>query len=243
MKISIQEDMYEVMEQLPQDQGAELAKALIEFGFEGKEPEPCQDTWYFVFLAFKGRIAMSAAKSSAATKAVNARWSHEEKRNDTESDGVSGSHDTETEGVSDTHDTESEIVSAPNDTEKEKEKEKEKNREWRAQVRAASDAFISHLNAACGTDYRPGSSSTLEHVSARLRDGYTAEDLCAVADGMAAEWLDDRRMRAYLRPETLLAKTKFEGYLQRARSLGTRSAPALAAYDQAGLVEVVGGVA
>ena len=110
-------------------------------------------------------------------------------------------------------------------------------------MRAASEAFCSHLNAACRTSYRPSSSATLEHVSARLRDGYTADDLCDVADGMAREWLHARRMRAYLRPETLLGKTKFEGYLQRVRSIGTRAAPGLSAYDQAGLVEVVGGVA
>ncbi|MDY4651196.1 MAG: conserved phage C-terminal domain-containing protein [Atopobiaceae bacterium] len=226
MKISIQEDMYEVMEQLPQDQGAELAKALIEFGFEGKEPEPCKDTWYFVFLAFKGRIEMSAKRSADGAEAISRRWS---KSKDTDRSDV-GTNDRSDVGTNDTE----------NESESESEKEKE---QWRAQVRAASEAFVSHLNAACGTDYRADTEDTLKRVSGRLKDSYTVDDLCAVADGMAAEWLHDRRMRGYLRPKTLLAKANFESYLQRVRSIGTRAAPGLSAYDQAGLVEVVGGVA
>ena len=48
-----------------------------------------------------------------------------------------------------------------------------------------------------------------------MREGYTVEDFRRVIDHKASEWMEDEKMREYLRPETLFG-TKFEGYLQAA---------------------------
>lgn len=230
MKISIQEDMYEVMEQLPEDQGNRLLRALVEFGFSGVEPERSEEAWYYLFLAFRGRIQLSAKRSADGTSAINRRWGNEtndrcdEGTNDRSCESTNHRCDEHTNDRSDgctndrceegTNDTENE-----NESEIETENEEEKEREeWRAQVRDATALFVSHLNSSCGTAFRASSSATQRLVSGRLKEGYTAEDLCKVADGMAALWLHDPKMSQYLRPETLLRPSKFEGYLQRARS-------------------------
>ena len=105
----------------------------------------------------------------------------------------------------------------------------------------ATERVIAHLNAVCGTAYRPSSAKSRQLVGARLREGFSAEDCEQVIDNMAARWLGDERMRRYLRPETLFNATKFEGYLNAGPP---RAAPAeaiaasLASYDE-GAVEWV----
>jgi uncharacterized phage protein (TIGR02220 family) len=71
---------------------------------------------------------------------------------------------------------------------------------------------VEHLNAVSGSRYRATSDATKLHLVARINDGYTLDDLMQVVDGKCADWLDDPKMRRYLRPETLFAG-KFEGYL------------------------------
>ncbi len=90
-----------------------------------------------------------------------------------------------------------------------------------ATIAAIADA-VGHLNAKTGKAFRPTTASTVRHVSARLREGYTVDDLNAVTDFKCSEWLGDPRMAQYLRPETLFGP-KFEGYLQQARASGGKS--------------------
>lgn len=81
-------------------------------------------------------------------------------------------------------------------------------------------AVIAHLNEVCGTGYRPATEAHARLVRARLADGMTVEDLCAVVDVKASQWIRDPRMRAYLRPSTLFSASKAEGYLAEARAAG-----------------------
>lgn len=77
------------------------------------------------------------------------------------------------------------------------------------------ERIVNHLNDRTGQHYRPSSRKTQSLIHARLEEGYTEDDLMAVIDSRAADWMDDDRMRRYLRPETLFG-TKFEGYLNAA---------------------------
>lgn len=88
MKVSIQEDMYDVIARMPEDQGDRLLRSLVTYGFTGEEPEPCGDPWYFVFLAFKGRIEMSANRSRSNKSAADARWERERTARDDASGAV-----------------------------------------------------------------------------------------------------------------------------------------------------------
>lgn len=75
-----------------------------------------------------------------------------------------------------------------------------------------SKAIIDYLNEKVGTRYRSASKNTRSHINARLKEGYTLDDFKTVIDKKTKEWLNDRKMSKYLRPETLFG-SKFEGYL------------------------------
>ena len=72
---------------------------------------------------------------------------------------------------------------------------------------------ISHLNERASTRFRPEAKATRRLIAARLKDGYSPEDLTRVIDLKCADWLGSDKMRPYLRPETLFNATKFESYL------------------------------
>jgi uncharacterized phage protein (TIGR02220 family) len=74
--------------------------------------------------------------------------------------------------------------------------------------------IVSALNEAAGTHYKAGSRRTRERIRARWGEGFRLGDFQAVVRTMAAEWGDDAKMSAYLRPETLFGP-KFESYLNR----------------------------
>lgn len=71
---------------------------------------------------------------------------------------------------------------------------------------------VDYLNNSAGTNYRASSKKTRELIKARINEGYTLEDFRVVIEKKTREWINDNKMKAYLRPETLFG-TKFEGYL------------------------------
>lgn len=74
--------------------------------------------------------------------------------------------------------------------------------------------IVAALNEAAGTSYRPTSKKTRQLIHARWAEGFRLPDFEAVIATMSAAWLNDPKMAAYLRPETLFG-TKFESYLNR----------------------------
>lgn len=250
MRVAIQEDMWEVMRALPGSQGDRLARALVEYGFTGEEPAPSPDPWYFAFLAFKGRVGLSARQSAGGSAGADRRWAREQEGDGAHDGGAPDTHDgslpdthdgcaagTHDGSARDTHD----VCAADThhaESESESESESEKGvvgRGARQEALDASARFVARLNELAGTSFSPASAQTLRLVSGRISDGYTADDLCRVAEAKCAQWLRDPRMRGYLRPKTLLAAGNFEGYLQEARAARSRS-PDLSAYDAGAVV-------
>ena len=72
--------------------------------------------------------------------------------------------------------------------------------------------IVDYLNSLSGTNYRASSRKTKDLIKARFNEGYTLEDFKIVIEKKTREWINDNRMKGYLRPETLFG-TKFEGYL------------------------------
>lgn len=90
--------------------------------------------------------------------------------------------------------------------------------------------IVAALNEASGTSYRPTSKKTRQLIHARWAEGFRLPDFEAVIATMSAAWLNDPKMAAYLRPETLFG-TKFESYLNRPRPRkGARDGDPFAAY-------------
>ena len=81
----------------------------------------------------------------------------------------------------------------------------------------AVETVISHLNELAGTHYRPTKADTIKLISARLKEGYSVDDLKLVVSYKCDEWMGTD-MQKYLRPETLFRPSKFEGYLNAATS-------------------------
>lgn len=75
-----------------------------------------------------------------------------------------------------------------------------------------TEEVVNHLNHRLGTRYQPTTQATRKLVKARLKEGFTVEDMKLVIDKKAAEWVGNPKMAPFLRPDILFGN-KFEGYL------------------------------
>jgi len=73
--------------------------------------------------------------------------------------------------------------------------------------------IIDYLNEKLGTKYTYAGAKQHRAIVARLNEGFTVDDFLQVIDTKYDDWIDDEKMKPYLRPETLFG-TKFESYLQ-----------------------------
>lgn len=73
--------------------------------------------------------------------------------------------------------------------------------------------IISHLNDKAHKHYRASSKTTKELIIARLKDGYTEQDLIRIIDNKVDDWLGDPKMEQYLAPDTLFRPSHIERYL------------------------------
>ena len=71
---------------------------------------------------------------------------------------------------------------------------------------------IEFLNRKAKRNYRPVQVN-LDFCLARLREGYTLQDLKCVVVLMCRKWLHDEKMNEYLRPATLFNRQNFSQYI------------------------------
>ena len=72
-------------------------------------------------------------------------------------------------------------------------------------------AVLNYLNSKANKNYKPVKANT-DFINARIKDGFTKEDLLKVIDSKCSQWLNDDKMNQYLRPATLFNATKFSQY-------------------------------
>lgn len=84
---------------------------------------------------------------------------------------------------------------------------------------------LKHLNLVAGSRFQVCTSS-LENIRARLKEGFTVDELQLVIEFCNAEWGDDLKMSKYLRPQTLFQPSKFPGYLKSANTWAKTGRPA-----------------
>ena len=75
---------------------------------------------------------------------------------------------------------------------------------------------MEYLNLKANTKFRFTSEKTRKLIKARINENFTVEDFKTVIDNKCDEWLNDDKMKIYLRPETLFG-SKFESYLNQKR--------------------------
>lgn len=81
-----------------------------------------------------------------------------------------------------------------------------------------NDSFkliIDYLNNKANKQYKTSTKATQRFITARLNEGFSVDDFKTVIDNKVDDWLEDKKMSAFLRPDTLFG-TKFEGYLNQA---------------------------
>jgi phage replication O-like protein O len=72
-------------------------------------------------------------------------------------------------------------------------------------------AVLNHLNEKAKRDYRPVKSN-LDFIKARIKEGYSKDDLIRVIELKCSQWLKNPDMDKFLRPATLFNATKFAQY-------------------------------
>ena len=72
--------------------------------------------------------------------------------------------------------------------------------------------IIDYLNFKVNTNYKDTTKKTRSLIKSRFNEGFTLEDFKQVIDKKCVDWLRDKDMSRFLRPETLFG-TKFESYL------------------------------
>ena len=74
------------------------------------------------------------------------------------------------------------------------------------------NGIIDYLNFRVNANYKSTTRKTKDLIKARFNEGFTIDDFKIVIDKKTMEWINDNKMKIYLRPETLFG-TKFESYL------------------------------
>lgn len=72
--------------------------------------------------------------------------------------------------------------------------------------------IVDYLNKTADKSFKSTTKKTISLIDARLKEGFTEEEFYKVIDNKVLNWLDNDKMNAYLRPETLFGN-KFESYL------------------------------
>lgn len=97
-----------------------------------------------------------------------------------------------------------------------KAEKKEVDNSYAEQIREV----VEHLNTVTGKRFKAGTSATDKHIRARLKEGFTVDDLINVIDAKYAEWNGQmwnvngnmKHATDYIRPQTLFSD-KFQTYL------------------------------
>ena len=100
--------------------------------------------------------------------------------------------------------------------------ELEKEIELEIDIKHIVEQIINYLNLKTNKHYKTTTPKTIREIKARLNEGFNLEDFKIVIDNKCSEWLEDKKMEQYLRPDTLFS-TKFESYLnQKQKEITTK---------------------
>lgn len=219
--MNIFDSYIEAGQQLSQRDKEQFYTALIEFIAYGREPN-LKGAALAVFIAIRPSLEISMTRANSGRKgglqASKTQANGEAKRDfATEQNASKPEANRQANGEAN-----GQANSNSNSNKKDLAKAKSKKAEQNASEPEANEAvarIVAYLNERTGSNFRPTTKSTVGHIKARLSEGYTESDFIAVIDGRVAAWRHDAKMAQYLRPETLFAPSKFEGYLQAARGV------------------------
>lgn len=91
----------------------------------------------------------------------------------------------------------------------------------KVQHKITQSEIIGYLNTISGKSYTTRSKTNMEHINARLREGFSTDDFKVVIEKKCKEW-GGTTMDKFIRPQTLFGN-KFEAYLNEKSHVKTSS--------------------
>lgn len=113
--------------------------------------------------------------------------------------------------------TECNAVVQKSNIEKELEKEIDKDNKKDIVEKIPYKEIIEYLNQKSNSHYKYTTKATQTMINGRWNDGFRLDDFILVIGFKCSQWAEDKKMSAYLRPETLFAAKHFESYLNEAK--------------------------
>ncbi len=101
------------------------------------------------------------------------------------------------------------------------------------------DEVIRYLNLKTNKNFRTTTKEYRKHISARIKQGATAEQFKYVIDVKCAEWLHNEQMRQHLTPTTLFRESNFDKYLNQQMPQNKKTLRNLASTGQIDLSDVL----
>lgn len=185
-------DTYEIIEKLSDEERGQLFSALYKYSSDGALPDFNNSALDIAFLTFRKDIDYNKKEYEKRSEINRA--------NGQKGGAPKGNRNAKKQA---------------DETTENKQKQPKTTENKRSVDFDAIRVIIAYLNEKAGTHYKPSGQATRRHINARLAEGFTVEDFKKVIDNQCAEWLKDKKMSKYLRPETLFG-TKFESYLNSA---------------------------
>lgn len=194
------ENYHNVLQALPDESAGRVFKAITGFVFD--DVDPCLDAVEMaVFQALKPSLDLSKKRAKAASS----------KREQTENKTEQTEYKQEQKGIRNIRNIRNKEKDINTTTVSNKSTVLTNTTK---KIYRQVEEVVNYLNEKTGSKYRPKTEATATHIRARLKEGFSVDDCKTVIDNMTAEWGDDDKMAAYLRPQTLFSG-KFESYLNR----------------------------
>ena len=192
-------DIKETIDAMTDEQVGTFFRGMVEYFLTGEEP--CfTDGLRFAWIPIRQQMDRNTEKYEARCEKnranANKRWNGMQSDANVSDRMQSDANDANTNTNKDTNtktDTNTNTMSAETDAE------------------SLAIFLLDYLNEKAGTRYVVGNPE-LHRVRSLLEAGYTADQMRTVIDKKCAEWLNDPKMRAYLRPSTLFGD-KFSEYV------------------------------
>lgn len=208
----LHKDSLDVLDELTDEQAGKLFRAIKAYQ-RGEELELDHIT-KIVFSSFKNQFERDEAKYQKTCEArAKAGKKGGEKKAEAEKERLANASKCQQELPSDSKSKQDLANLADSDSKSDSDSN---NKDLMSDKSDAVEVLL-YLNQVVGGDFKPTTKSHTSVINARLKEGYSVEDMKLVVDFKAKEWMNTNAAQ-YLRPGTLFIPKNFAGYLQGAKS-------------------------
>lgn len=188
-----------LFDRLTDEEAGQLLKAMVKYFNNGNEPEfdslLTDVVWIQIKLQMDRNAEKYKKKCEKNRESIKSYW--DKVKQDTN----------EYERIQ----TNTNATDRDRDRDRDRDTKKERDTESVPDASSLSSELVSYLNEKTGSTYE-ATDTIKERVASLIESGYSPEQLRTVIDKKCSEWLNDDKMRTYLRPSTLFGD-KFSEYL------------------------------